>query len=333
MLFSCFFLTLFASTYASSFFNPYLPINEHSFDGAVKDKVIITPYVESGKIDEVRKLIEVPTLKGNNVESYAGYATVNKTCDSNLFFWFFPAENNPKSAPVSIWLQGGPGASSLYGLFLEHGPYFLKPNNKLSLRKYSWTKLASMLYIDNPVGTGFSYAKSLDCYSKDEEEVGKNLLSAVKQILRVFPELSSNPLYVTGESYAGKYVPALAHAIHHDNDQTFKINLQGLALGNGLVDPYNQLHYSQYLEQLGLVDFKGKQILSDLEDSCRSSISKGMWTEAFHCFDEILNGDMKNITVFKNLTGFNTYYNYLYPNGEPEGDFASYVSQEQVSQL
>lgn len=315
---------------SSGFLLPYPVDNEIVWIKNVTPKIIITPYVEAGNIKEALDLTLVEPLKGNIV-SYAGYVTVDKNCDSNLFFWFFPGKNFEKS-PVSVWLQGGPGASSLYGLLTENGPYELTPSGKIKIRKYPWTEISSYIYIDNPVGTGFSYAKNESCYSKNQNEVGRNLLVGIKQILKLFPTLSSNPFYVTGESYAGKYVPALAYAMHKDNSANDKINLKGLAIGNGLVDPYNQLIYSDYLYQLGIIDDYGKDYMKKEEDSCRDYISKNNWIQAFRCFDELLNGDMTNgSTFFNNVTGFSYYFNYLYSNGRQEGDINNFLNKPYVS--
>lgn len=316
---------------ASALFSPY-PRGKESVGGKNSgQKVIITPYIEAGKYDEAKNLTKVTPFK-ENIESYAGYVTVDKKCDSNLFFWFFPAEKNFEKSPVSVWLQGGPGASSMYGLFVENGPFLLTPGNKVKRRKYSWTQVSSYIFIDNPVGTGYSYAKSKDCYSTDENEVGKNLLSAVKQILQMFPEIKSNPFFVTGESYAGKYVPALSYAIHKDTDTKQKINLQGLAIGNGLVDPFNQLIYSDYLYQLGLLDAEGRSFMKNKEDSCRSLITNKKWKEAYNCFDDLLNGDTAEApTFFQNVTGFTYYFNFLYSNGQQEGDVDKFITQDYVS--
>lgn len=67
-----------------------------------------------------------------------------------MFFWFFPAKVNSNKAPVVLWLQGGPGAASLYGLFMENGPVFINPKNNMELREYTWHQNHNLLYIDNP---------------------------------------------------------------------------------------------------------------------------------------------------------------------------------------
>ncbi|CAM2730452.1 unnamed protein product, partial [Rotaria socialis] len=84
--------------------------------------LFLSPYIESGQIDQARNLSRVNLQPDYSYPSYSGYLTVNKTLQSNLFFWFFPAQSGNASAPVVVWLQGGPGASSLFGLFAEQGP-------------------------------------------------------------------------------------------------------------------------------------------------------------------------------------------------------------------
>ncbi|XP_050011530.1 probable serine carboxypeptidase CPVL isoform X4 [Alexandromys fortis] len=129
-----------------------------------------------------------------------------------------------KSAPVVLWLQGGPGGSSMFGLFEEHGPYVITRNMTVLARDFPWTTTFSMLYIDNPVGTGFSFTDSLRGYAINEEDVAKDLYRALVQFFQLFPEYAKNNFYVTGEdpeeqSYYGKFLslPHVREAIHVGN--------------------------------------------------------------------------------------------------------------------
>ena len=197
----------------------------------------MTPLIKSGKIELARNRSYVKPLI-NNVVSYSGFFTVDKQYNSNLFFWFFPAKSNSKTAPVILWLQGGPGAPSLFGLFTENGPFFITEEQTLESRHYTWISTHNVIYIDNPVGTGFSFTEDDKGYSRNEEDVGNNLYKAMKQFFQMFPEYQQNDFFITGESYAGKYIPALAYTIHMNNPNAkLKINLQGIAIGNGGSDP------------------------------------------------------------------------------------------------
>uniref|UniRef100_A0A146LT64 Carboxypeptidase n=2 Tax=Lygus hesperus TaxID=30085 RepID=A0A146LT64_LYGHE len=294
--------------------------------------LFLTPLIEKGMVDDARKMAKVPPLKGT-IDSYSGFFTVNKQFNSNMFFWYFPAEKSPETAPVVLWLQGGPGASSLYGLFEEHGPFYVKPQRGLKLRDYYWSQVVNIIYVDNPVGTGFSFTGDPKGYSRDETDVGNNLYELLKQFFTLFPTLQKNDFFVTGESYAGKYVPAAAYTIHTKNPTApVKINLKGIAIGNGLCDPPNMLVYSDYLYQLGLVDSNGRALIKVEEDKIRDLAAQRKYLEAFKVFDQLLNGDMTIYkTLFYNLTGFEFYFNYLHSKPQSlYGDFGEYLQKDLV---
>nr|CAI5869726.1 unnamed protein product [Callosobruchus analis] len=237
-----------------SLLNPYKPQEVKYHKDDVGKPLILTPLLEQNKTDEARGV-------ASQVTSYAGYFTVNKRFNSNQFFWFFPSKGDYKNDPVLLWLQGGPGWPSMFGLFMENGPI------ANFFREHSWTNNHSVLYIDNPVGTGFSFTDNDDGYARNETQVGKELYIALQQFFTLFPELRKNDFFATGESYAGKYVPALAYTIHKNNPTASKkINLRGIAIGNGYIDPLYQKGYAEYLYQLGLVDSTSSRAIKESED-------------------------------------------------------------------
>lgn len=287
---------------------PQEPLLEGNDPG---NPLFLTPLIEQGKIKQAQVAAETNFTGFKGLKSYSGYLTVNKQFNSNMFFWFFPAQQNYEKAPVILWLQGGPGATSMIGLFTENGPYIPKYKYGLKLRKYSWTQTFNVIYIDNPVGTGYSFTNG--GYAKNETAVGKDLYNALLQFFQLFPELQKNDFFVTGESYAGKYVPAVSYTIHQNNPNAKqKINLKGLSIGNGLCDPEHQLKYSDYLYQIGLIDLNARKLVQDYEEKGVKLIQDKQWLEAFQLFDNLLNGDLNNKTsLFKNITGFDNYFNYL----------------------
>ncbi|XP_065333425.1 venom serine carboxypeptidase [Cloeon dipterum] len=301
------------------------------------EPLFLSPLIKSGKIEDARNKALVPPLKGaESVVSYSGYLTVDEAFNSNMFFWFFPAEKDYVSAPVVLWLQGGPGATSLFGLFTENGPLVVKTNQVLSTRQYSWSKTHNVIYIDNPVGTGFSFTDADEGFSRNQTAVGKNLYSALVQFFKLFPELAKNEFYVTGESYAGKYVPAVSYTIHKENPTAaLKINFQGMAIGNGLIDPEHMLHYGDYLYQLGLIDLNAKREFHKIEARGIAAIQRKDWEAAFEVFDSLINGDLTTgPALFQNLTGFNFYFNYLHntdpAESDPTADFGILVQTPEV---
>uniref|UniRef100_A0A4Q8K3H4 Carboxypeptidase n=1 Tax=Liphistius sp. SGP-2016 TaxID=1905180 RepID=A0A4Q8K3H4_9ARAC len=282
------------------------------------DPLFLTPYIEAGQIDKARNLSQVGKLPNSPpLTSYSGFFTVNKQLGSNMFFWFFPALNKNPKAPVILWLQGGPGGSSLFGLFVENGPYIINSDLSASLRKYTWAQTFSVLYIDNPVGTGFSFTQSKDGYARNETQVARDLYEALQQFFTVFYEHRGNDFYVTGESYAGKYVPAIAYKIHTEG-RAAKINLKGIAIGDGLCDPETMMGFGDYLYQVGLIDRVQAAYFNQQRDLIVDNIQKKKWVEAKVLLDKLILGDGKNPSYFTNTTGFTFHYNYLVTSSPKE---------------
>ncbi|CAJ0918976.1 unnamed protein product [Ranitomeya imitator] len=196
---------------------------------------------------------------------------------------------SPESAPVLLWLQGGPGGSSMFGLFVEHGPYVVNKNLTLVHREFAWTNKYSMLYIDNPVGTGFSFTKDDRGYAVNQDDVGRDLYSALTQFYQIFPEYQKNEFYATGESYAGKYVPAIGYYIHTLNPSAkVKINFKGIAIGDGLCDPEVMLAgYADFMFQTGIVDENQKAYVQQQCDLAIYYIQQQKWIDSFDVNVEI----------------------------------------------
>lgn len=296
--------------------------------------LFLTPYLKAGEIEKARDLSLVGPLSGANVKSYSGYLTVNETYNSNLFFWFFPAQTKPETAPVLLWLQGGPGGTSMFGLFVENGPYVVSENMTLSARKFSWTSKYSVLYIDNPVGTGFSFTDDDKGYARNENDVARDLYSALTQFFQIYYEYQKNEFYATGESYAGKYVPAIGYYIHtHNSAAKVKINFKGVAIGDGLCDPEVMLGgYAEFFYQTGMMDENQKQYVQEQTDLGVMYIQQKKWIKAFEVFDTLLNGDTTSYASFyENATGCKNYYNFLQCQEPPEQEyFGKFLSFPEV---
>ncbi|XP_022166518.1 venom serine carboxypeptidase-like [Myzus persicae] len=301
---------------------------------ASDEGLLLTPLIRAGRIAEARSACNVTPLSGD-IESYSGYLTVDEAHGSNMFFWFFPAESGKANAPVLLWLQGGPGTSSLLGVFNLNGPFSVCKSceGELKLRDQAWTATHSVLYVDNPVGTGFSYTGDDSGYSTDQMDVARNMYAALVQFFELFPEYQHNDFYVTGESFAGHYVPSLSYAIHQNNPEAqVKINLKGLAIGNGLVDPLNQLFYSEFLYQHGFIDEDGKHRVEQIDNVIHAQILGDDYRGAFRTFDEMLNGKLYPYpTLFQNLTGMKYYYNLLLDREPPtNNDWKAFVQKASV---
>ncbi|PPQ79774.1 hypothetical protein CVT24_010109 [Panaeolus cyanescens] len=181
----------------------------------------------------------------------SGYGDLTST--KSIWFWFFAARKNPSTAPVALWFNGGPGSSSMIGLFQEHGPCRINNDTKtVSLNPYSWNNEVNMLYIDQPVGVGFSHG---------DLDVGTSQAAAadVWSFLQIFfkdsrfSKYQPNDLAIWTESYGGHYGPTFAAHILKQNAAIaagsvsgLKLNLEVLGIGNGLTDPLSQ--YPGYIE-------------------------------------------------------------------------------------
>lgn len=272
------------------------------------EPLYLTPVINSGDIQRARSLSRVkPEIGG--YESYSGFFTVNGSCASNLFFWFFPSLSDWKSAQTVLWLQGGPGSSTFYGVFAEIGPFEVTKHG-IRLREHTWNVVHNLLFVDQPVGTGYSFTKSDDCYPQDQTAVGRDLYSAVVQFFRLFPELQRNDFFVAGESYGGKYIPALAHAIHINHRPTdIRINLKGLLIGNGWCDPMTQSDYSDYLYQLGLLDLNQRNEFKQESNKFIRHVKNRNFEKAYEIFNNLIfKGEF---TLFHNYTGLKNYYDYV----------------------
>ena len=166
-------------------------------------------------------------------EIYSGYLETDIP-KNELFYIFVPSQSNTSSTdPVLLWLNGGPFCSSLFGLLGEIGPviagfftgYFEK-------NEYSWNKKTNLLVFEFPAGLGFSKTSDRNQTWNDNKTATSNLY-ALKDFFKMFPEYEKNPFYMSGESYAGVYIPFLSKAIIDDGK---KINLKGVLIGNGIGD-------------------------------------------------------------------------------------------------
>ena len=170
------------------------------------------------------------------VKELHGVIPITETSD--LFYWLFPSRNDPDNDPLVIWLTGGPGCSSELAIFFENGPMEIK-GGQVKINPYSWNTKANLLFVDQPIGTGFSKAGKGEL-PKNEEEVAEHFGIFIGTFLKQFPEYIERRVFITGESYAGHYIPHIANYLSAAEFRAAGFNLIGIAIGNGWVDPYNQ---------------------------------------------------------------------------------------------
>ncbi|EFN52655.1 hypothetical protein CHLNCDRAFT_58790 [Chlorella variabilis] len=153
----------------------------------------------------------------------SGYVPIDDK-GSQLFFLFYEAQSrapdDPKRAasrrdhaPITLWLQGGPGCASLFGAFCELGPDLVDGELGLQPNPGKWNRKSALLFIDQPVGAGFSLPGKERSIPKDEMTLAADLYCGLQAFFQRYPDLQAHPLVIAGESYAGKYVPSIGHFI------------------------------------------------------------------------------------------------------------------------
>ena len=164
---------------------------------------------------EADLIASLPAWKGSlPSRQYSGYLDIPGT-KKHLHYWFVESYNKPADDPVVLWLNGGPGCSSLDGFFYEHGPWRInETDGSLYEFEYTWANQANMIYLESPVGVGFSYSDDPADYACNDDQTASDSVAALEQFFtKKFPELASNDFFILGESYGGIYVPTLAEGI------------------------------------------------------------------------------------------------------------------------
>ncbi|KAF5822335.1 putative carboxypeptidase D [Helianthus annuus] len=225
--------------------------------GLHKAKVIL-PQTGRKENDKIDKLPGQPYVK---FDQYGGYVTVNESAGRAFYYYFVEAEKSKESLPLLLWLNGGPGCSSLgYGAMQELGPFRINSDGKtLYVNKFSWNRAANVLFVESPAGVGFSYSnKSSDYQNMGDKSTATDNYMFLLNWLERFPEYKERDFYIAGESYAGHYVPQLAQTIIYYNLKHNKtlINLKGILIGNAVINDETDL--------IGMFDYLGSHaIISD----------------------------------------------------------------------
>ncbi|KVH97340.1 Peptidase S10, serine carboxypeptidase [Cynara cardunculus var. scolymus] len=252
---------------------------------------LVLPQEGLKKKDKIDRLPGQPFVKFNQ---YGGYVTVNESAGRAFYYYFVEAESSKQSLPLLLWLNGGPGCSSLaYGAMQELGPF------------------------RSPAGVGFSYSNSSSDYQNcgDASTAADNYVFLLNWLER-FPEYKGREFYISGESYAGHYVPQLAHTILHYNKIAKKtlINLKGILIGNAVINDYT--------DSIGMYDYLGSHaILSDdTIDQIRKycDFSSNATTQSDECnqANNDANRDLEHINLQGTIHPCSGYYTYAYMNRE-----------------
>lgn len=222
---------------------------------------------------------------------HAGFVEVDKTSGTKLYYYLVESQSEPDKDPLLWWMSGGPGASSLVGLFLENGPLLLNDAEELMNNPYAWNRKANVLYVEFGPGVGYSFCSNSSmtgpdlqcqqsqgdcspCDASDKTVASQNVALLRKLLVDVFPSLAGRPLFLTGESYAGVYVPSLAAAILEEVQDTSVINLHGIWITDPCLDNKAQFGWMdlgvEFCFQKGLISKEVRDTLSDPGQDCYS---------------------------------------------------------------
>ncbi|RCV46145.1 hypothetical protein SETIT_9G509200v2 [Setaria italica] len=219
---------------------------------------------------EADKIAALPGQPKDAVlQQYSGYVNLGDKYGKSLFYYFVEATADPATKPLVLWLNGGPGCSSFgIGALQEIGPFRVDTDGKtLCKHKYTWNSVVNILYLESPVGVGFSYAADTEVYkAMGDNMTASDSLQFLLKWLDRFPEYKNRDFFIVGESYAGHYVPELATAIQVakiTRPAEVPINLKGIALGNAILEfAAEQAALYEYLWQHAFISDSGHNMIA-----------------------------------------------------------------------
>ncbi|KAF8780672.1 hypothetical protein HU200_001275 [Digitaria exilis] len=227
---------------------------------------------------------------------YAGYVTVDETSERSLFYYLALSERDPATDPVVLWLNGGPGCSSFDGFVYENGPFIFEPGSspggslpRLHLNPYSWSKVSNIMYLDSPAGVGMSYSLNKSDYTTGDLKTAADAHKFLLKWFELYPEFQSNPFYISGESYAGIYIPTITDEVVKGIKKGVepRINFKGYLIGNPATDAdYDMNSFVPFAHGMGLIStdmYEGVKITchgtfwGNVDSLCQEKIDRVHW--------------------------------------------------------
>ncbi|XP_031385736.1 serine carboxypeptidase-like 51 isoform X2 [Punica granatum] len=247
------------------------------------------------------------TVKTEDGSEEWGYVEVRPR--AHMFWWLYRSPyrvNDPSRPwPVILWLQGGPGASGVgIGNFQEIGPL----DSNLKPRNSTWLRVADLLFVDNPVGTGFSFVEDASndkLLVKTDEEAADDLTTLLIMIFNRDEGLQKSPLYIVAESYGGKFAVTLAlAALDAIEAGKLKLTLGGVALGDSWISPEDFVFsWAPLLKDLSRLDTNGAKKSMSVAEKIRDELIHGKYVEATTSWRELeeVISQSSNLVDFYNV--------------------------------
>ena len=221
--------------------------------------------------------------------------------NASMFYWFYKTTHpdGHRNRPIILWLQGGPGASGIgVGNFLEIGPL----DQNMKPRNSTWIQTANVLFVDNPVGVGFSIA-DYNSIPKNIEEISDDQISVLKTFMDEHSYFQKNPLYIFGQSYGGKIATILTADLHKAKQKNeIQCNLKGVGIGNGFVSPMDAIgHCTSIVYEMSLIDDVLYRELRDRVQNGYQAAEESRWDIVHDAYFGIMS------QLYANVPNFNIY--------------------------
>lgn len=273
----------------------------------------------------------------NNYQTEIGNLPIRN--GSSMFYQLVSAENSTfydTTKPLVIWLQGGPGCSSMFGLYTEIGPFVVGPNKtnttnfSITINPNTYAKESHLLFIDNPLGVGFSLLNNQTA-TRYAQEAALDFEIFLQKFFENHSMLKNSDLYLFGESYAGHYIPAFAAQILSNKANNHLPNIVGIAIGDGWTDPIRQaVGYDSYAYSLGLISKFRRNDYRRASSHLFEAIEQGKYPEASGLFDYVTGNVAPAIPSLTD--GINIYNYRQYPIGNGMDDLSIFLNDNQTKQ-
>lgn len=251
-----------------------------------------------------------------------GYVEVRPK--AHMFWWLYRSPNRvedpSKPWPIILWLQGGPGASGVgIGNFEEVGPL----DTNLNPRNSTWLKKADLLFVDNPVGTGYSFVEDESLFVETDVEAATDLTTLLMKLFNKDEKLQKSPLYIVAESYGGKFAVTLGlSAAKAIGAGKLKLKLGGVALGDSWISPEDFVFsWGPLLRDVSRLDKNGEAESNSLAEKIKKQIEDGEFVEATDTWSQLES------LIIGRSNGVD-FYNFLLDSGM---DPVSMTSSSEIS--
>nr|XP_037271079.1 probable serine carboxypeptidase CPVL [Rhipicephalus microplus] len=261
-----------------------------------------------------------------HLKAYSGFIPVDEDRSSYLFFLLIKATQEPRTKPLLLWLQGGPGKSSLFGQFLENGPLGINASGALYYRHHTLVKQFHVIYLDQPVGSGFSFDKR-GVYPRTLDQASAHVMRFLRRFLRLFPEYHERSFYIAGESYGARSAIGVAEKIMTRYPWELPLHLEGVMLGVGFLFPLLELiNSTDYLYYTGMLDDHGRQSFAQRFNEIQILVNEGKIPMAAGLLSQtVLNlRSGKDQSLYEKLTGFKHHGSVV--RAQRPAEVAAYMS-------